>query len=125
MRFPIVEPIMLHFSSPFSNIAGANEYWKRRDKTTARISKTTERLRPVVCGDVEPRHTLQIEEAEEHAQYVTDKETAEDITLPIIDDSIVDDFHDAKKSFLLCWWLLFGEEDLVIRLDQYNKLKGW
>ena len=76
---------MLHFSSPFSNIAGASEYWKARDNTTARMSNRTERLRPVVCADVEPRHALQIEEAEEHAQYVTDNDTAEEIALPMVD----------------------------------------
>jgi hypothetical protein len=53
------------------------------------MSNRTERLRPVVCADVEPRHALQIEEAEEHAQYVTDKETAEEIALPMIDNVFV------------------------------------
>lgn len=49
------------------------------------MSNRTERLRPVVCADVEPRHALQIEEAEEHAQYVTDNDTAEEIALPMVD----------------------------------------
>jgi len=48
------------------------------------MSKRTDLRLPVVCGDVDPRHALQIEEAELHAQYVTDTETAEDIALPII-----------------------------------------
>ena len=80
----MVAPIMLHFSSPFSNMAGASEYWKPRDNTTASMSRRTDLRLPVVCGDVDPRHALHIEEAELHAQYVTDKETAEDIALPIL-----------------------------------------
>jgi hypothetical protein len=48
------------------------------------MSRRTDLRLPVVCGDVDPRHALHIEEAELHAQYVTDKETAEDIALPII-----------------------------------------
>lgn len=47
------------------------------------MSNRTDLRRPVVCGDVEPRHALQIEEADEHAQYVTAKDAAEDIALPI------------------------------------------
>ena len=48
------------------------------------MSSRTDLRLPVVCGDVDPRHALHIEEAELHAQYVTDKETAEDIALPIL-----------------------------------------
>jgi len=56
------------------------------------MSNRTDLRRPVVCGDVEPRHALQIEEADEHAQYVTAKDAAEDIALPIF--SAVDEFVD-------------------------------
>jgi len=64
------------------------------------MSNRTERLRPVVCADVEPRHALQIEEAEEHAQYVTDNDTAEEIALPMVDfvvDALVIIFRFFKK----------------------------
>ena len=66
------------------SIAGAKLYWNVNANNTVNTNNNTDRRLPEVCGLVWPRHALQIDEAEVHAQYVTANDAVEDIVAPYI-----------------------------------------
>ena len=73
---------VLEFSTP--TIAGARLYWNINANTTVNTNNSTDRRLPEVCGLVWPRHALQIDDADVHAQYVTANDAVKDIVAPYI-----------------------------------------
>ena len=67
-------------SSP--SIAGESEYWNTRDSIDARARRRTDRRRPVVAGEDDPRHALHRDDAEVYAQYVRARDAVEDMEPP-------------------------------------------
>jgi hypothetical protein len=74
--------IAFHHGLELPSIAGEKEYWKTSDSVNARARSITDRRLPVVAGEEDPRHTVQRDDAEEYAQYVSARDAVEDTEPP-------------------------------------------
>ena len=71
-----------HHALASPSIAGDSEYWKTSDSIDARARRRTDRRRPVVAGEDDPRHALHRDDAEVYAQYVRARDAVEDMVPP-------------------------------------------
>ena len=73
-----------HHGLASPSIAGDREYWNTSDSIDARARRRTDRRRPVVAGEDDPRHALHRDDAEAYAQYVRARDAVEDMEPPCV-----------------------------------------
>jgi hypothetical protein len=56
---------------------GPTEYWNQSAIVIASVKRRTARLRPVVPAEVDPKHELHKDPADEQKQYVAASESVE------------------------------------------------